>query len=178
MTTHNDRSFDVIVDAPLTDEQLSELLRTVYVSEGYTPNSEAEKLFAPSSVRARGTILVAQEPSTRAPLGMVILVPPGSPVRRTGRDDDAEIHLLAVRPEARRRGIARALMEDALRLARGHGWPRIWLSTQTQMTAAQALYTAAGFTRRAERDWRRGEREFLAYFIELGGGRDGAGEMG
>ena len=58
-------------------------------------------------------------------------------------------------------------MEEALRLSRERGWPRVWLSTQPQMTAAHALYAAAGFARRPERDWRRGEREFLAYAIEL-----------
>jgi ribosomal protein S18 acetylase RimI-like enzyme len=58
-------------------------------------------------VRARGTILAAEERPTRVPLGMIILVPPGSPVRRTGRGDDAEVHLLAVRSDARRRGVAR-----------------------------------------------------------------------
>ncbi|MDW5376034.1 GNAT family N-acetyltransferase [Halomonas sp. HP20-15] len=54
---------------------------------------------------------------------------------------------LYVHPEARGRGIGRALMQAAATLAREHGVPRLTLSTQTHNKAAQALYESLGWQR-------------------------------
>lgn len=59
--------------------------------------------------------------------------------------DEAEILTLAVRPAARRRGLARRLVETAADLARRSGAARLFLEVAEDNAAARALYAAAGF---------------------------------
>ena len=66
---------------------------------------------------------------------------------------DAEVRALAVAPEARGRGVGRALLRAVTDQARDCGMRRLVLCTQTTMLAAQHLYTEAGFRRMPERDW-------------------------
>ena len=73
------------------------------------------------------------------------------------------MHLLAVSPEARRRGVGRGLVDALIACAAAKGWPRIVLSTQPGMLPAQGLYLQAGFSRLPTRDWSRGPRSFLAF---------------
>ncbi|HEV8600206.1 MAG TPA: GNAT family N-acetyltransferase [Gemmatimonadales bacterium] len=58
-----------------------------------------------------------------------------------------EVKRMFVLATARRRGIARALMERLLDDARAAGYRRIRLGTLDEMTAAQLLYQALGFVR-------------------------------
>ena len=67
--------------------------------------------------------------------------------------DEAEFRALAVAPEARGRGVGRALLRAVIDQARAAGIRQLLLSTQTTMLAAQHLYTEAGFRRLPERDW-------------------------
>ena len=62
-------------------------------------------------------------------------------------DDVAELKRMYVRPEARRRGIARLLTEHAIATARDMGYTTMRLGTLSTMTSAQQLYTGLGFTR-------------------------------
>lgn len=59
---------------------------------------------------------------------------------------DACLEELWVRPPARGTGLGRALLEDAMDLARARGADRIELNTSTDDHAARALYESAGFT--------------------------------
>lgn len=76
---------------------------------------------------------------------------------RTERDDDplppdeAHVRMLGVHPEARRRGIARILMEACADQARRAGKRRITLNTTMRMRAAQAMYESLGFSRMEDR---------------------------
>jgi ribosomal protein S18 acetylase RimI-like enzyme len=54
---------------------------------------------------------------------------------------------LAVHPDGRRRGLARALVEDALAWMRGVGVERVLVNTGVANTAALALYAGFGFDR-------------------------------
>ncbi len=58
-----------------------------------------------------------------------------------------EMHImnLAVHPTRRRRGIARALLEEALTRARALGAEIAWLEVRPSNQAAQALYESFGF---------------------------------
>ena len=67
--------------------------------------------------------------------------------------DEAEFRALAVAPEARGRGVGRALLRAVIDRSRAYGVQRLLLSTQATMLAAQHLYMEAGFRRLPERDW-------------------------
>ncbi|WP_026119918.1 GNAT family N-acetyltransferase [Nocardiopsis potens] len=86
-------------------------------------------------------------------LGTVMIEPwtPNSEVARGAHE--TEVRALAVAPQARGRGVARALMAEVERRAAARGADRIVLSTQPAMAAAQRLYTSRGFTRLPDRDW-------------------------
>lgn len=59
--------------------------------------------------------------------------------------DEAEILTLATLPEARRRGIARRLLQAALGWAAAGGAARVLLEVGEANAPARALYAAAGF---------------------------------
>jgi ribosomal protein S18 acetylase RimI-like enzyme len=63
-----------------------------------------------------------------------------------------EVRLLSVPPEARGRGVARALMDECLRRARRSGATAIGLHTSKSMRAAMAMYARMGFVRVPEFD--------------------------
>jgi ribosomal protein S18 acetylase RimI-like enzyme len=65
--------------------------------------------------------------------------------------DEAHIRMLGVHPEARRRGVARALMEACFARALAAGRTRITLHTTHRMTTAQRMYEQMGFERLADR---------------------------
>lgn len=67
--------------------------------------------------------------------------------------DTPEVRLVAVAPESRGRGIARALMEECIRRARGWGAAALSLHTSRSLRAAMALYAGMGFRRTPETDF-------------------------
>ncbi|MEO6340151.1 MAG: ribosomal protein S18-alanine N-acetyltransferase [Caulobacteraceae bacterium] len=60
-------------------------------------------------------------------------------------EDEAEILTVAVRPEARRGGVGRRLVEAAAEIAAEAGAETLWLEVGVDNAAALALYAAAGF---------------------------------
>ena len=149
-----------------TDRELSELLMQVYVAGGFTDPDEAVVLFEPSAVRKRGVLIGARVKEDSNLAGMVIMVPPDSPARRVAKKDEAEMHLLAVRPEYRRHGLGRMLVEEAINRAKQGGYSKIVLWTQTSMTAARNLYESSGFVHSG--DFERNGRDFKVYEKYLG----------
>ncbi|MEU6742222.1 GNAT family N-acetyltransferase [Streptosporangium sandarakinum] len=99
-----------------------------------------------------GEVLVAVEEDRL--LGTVMFEPrhEGSEVARDPAE--GEIRALAVAPDARGRGVGRALVRAVTDLAARRGVRLLLLSTQPSMTAAQRLYLSEGFRRLPERDWR------------------------
>jgi ribosomal protein S18 acetylase RimI-like enzyme len=61
--------------------------------------------------------------------------------------DEAHLRMLGVHPDARRRGIARLLMDASIDEAHRAGKRRLTLNTTQRMRAAQAMYEALGFER-------------------------------
>ena len=92
------------------DREITSLLNHVYVKDGYTDKSYAEKIFVPAELRKRGEIILARSIAGKL-LGMAIFVPSTSPARQVAELGEAEIHLLAVYPEAGCQGIASRLIK-------------------------------------------------------------------
>ena len=133
------------VSSAITDQELGELLTQVYVDGGYTKPEEAVTLFAPSSVRMRGVLIGAREKQKGILAGIIIVVPPGSPARKLAQKNEAEIHLLGVKPAYQQQGLGRMLVEAAIANAKHSGYTKLILWTQSTMTAAQKIYSGLGF---------------------------------
>ncbi|WP_421732832.1 GNAT family N-acetyltransferase [Cellulomonas sp.] len=107
--------------------------------------------------RAReATLLVALLPTDDGEpvvVGTVTLAPYGTSYAEIAEPGELEIRMLAVAPEARRRGIAELLVSAALREAVAGGARRVVLSTLDSMEVAQRLYKRLGFVAVPERDW-------------------------
>lgn len=107
--------------------------------------------------RAReAVLLIAAVPTgdgREAVVGSLTLAPYGSSYAEVAEPDEVELRMLAVAPEARRRGVAEHLMHAALREAVAGGARRVVLSTLDEMTTAQRLYARLGFEPQPERDW-------------------------
>lgn len=129
----------------ITDSELSELLTQVYVAGGFTTQEEAASLFEPSIVRNRGVLIGARERHHSKLAGIIIVVPPDSSARRLAKNNEAEIHLLGVKPEYRRHGLGRMLVKAAIAGANQSGYSKLILWTQLSMNAAQRLYESSGF---------------------------------
>jgi ribosomal protein S18 acetylase RimI-like enzyme len=64
----------------------------------------------------------------------------------------ANLRLLAVDPQARRRGVGRRLVQACIQVARRAGKEATTLHTTEQMAAAQRIYRSLGFRRDRSRD--------------------------
>lgn len=146
--------------AAIADAELVQLLTQAFVGGGFTTVEIGARLLEPSRVRARGELLYVRDPAERL-AGVVCLVAPSSPARRFAVAGEAEMHLLAVRADARGAGVGRALVLAAIARAREQHYQRLLLWTQSTMFAAHALYAATGFERRPERDFTKDGRAFL-----------------
>ena len=150
----------------IDDIELSELLTQVYVAGGFTEPDEAVSLFEPSAVRKRGMLIGAREKQHLGLAGIVIVVPPNSAARRLAQDNnEAEMHLLGVKPEYRRHGLGRMLVESAIGRAKHSGYSKIILWTQISMKSAHKLYEATGFIH--VDDIKRNGRDFKVYEMAL-----------
>jgi ribosomal protein S18 acetylase RimI-like enzyme len=88
-------------------------------------------------------------------VGSVFLYPAGeSAYARGDVQQYPEIRLLAIAPNARRRGVGRALVAECIRRAIASGATELGLHTSKSFGAAIAMYEAMGFTRVAARDFR------------------------
>src|SRR3954449_7574567 len=74
-----------------------------------------------------------------------LLHPSGGLILARVTADDAEILTLAVVPEARRRGVAMALLHESATTAAAMGASAIFLEVSVGNTAARALYIRTGF---------------------------------
>ncbi|MGW3205930.1 GNAT family N-acetyltransferase [Streptomyces sp. NPDC001135] len=101
--------------------------------EGFDPGS----LVRPEEVNGdAGAFLVAYEEGRPVGCGALRRLEPGT----------GEIRHVWVRPEARRLGLARRLLDGLEREARERGLGVVRLDTHAQLTEAQAMYRACGYT--------------------------------
>lgn len=113
-----------------------------------------EPLLRDAATRAEQAELVVAVDEAGSVLGTVTWCPVGSPWRELAtRDDQGEFRMLSVRPDARRQGIARALVEWCIERARAERLNEIVMCSLTIMRPAHSLYAALGFARAPELDW-------------------------
>jgi ribosomal protein S18 acetylase RimI-like enzyme len=117
---------------------------------GASPNPDYLVRVADVRTRSRHGLILGAFEDGRV-LGTVTLelddrIPGGHP-RPPLEPGQANVRMLGVDPSARRRGIARALMEACLAEARRAGKDLVTLETTETMTAAQRLYESMGFDR-------------------------------
>ncbi|MGW0531659.1 GNAT family N-acetyltransferase [Streptomyces sp. NPDC003032] len=151
-------------------EALGALTAQAYLDGGHLDfGTEDPYLAVLRDVAARAAdadILVAVDDAKT--LGCVTYVPSGGPMADIARENQAEIRMLAVSPEARGRGAGESLVRECVRRAKDAGRTGLVLSTQTSMHAAHRLYERLGFVRTPERDWRPIETvPLLTYELKL-----------
>jgi ribosomal protein S18 acetylase RimI-like enzyme len=93
-----------------------------------------------------GALLLAFDTDSSTPLGVIALRPlmPAADYTDTSARY-CELKRLYTAPEARDRGVARALVREALRIAREAGYQVALLDTLKKMDAARGLYASEGF---------------------------------
>ncbi|WOF23166.1 GNAT family N-acetyltransferase [Microbacterium betulae] len=117
------------------------------------PGEARLRLLRDAAARAEGgDLLVAANASDGRIVGTASLLRADSALIRQSRDDEAELRLLAVLPEARRRGIGEALLRESLERARAWGSPALVLDTGPWNERSQRLYRKLGFERLPERE--------------------------
>jgi len=116
---------------------------------------------------ARAELWVARDGDTV--LGSVTSCPLGSPWREIARDDEGEFRMLAVHPDARGRGVGRALVDHVEDRWRAVGTRCMVISSLPQMGVAHALYATLGYRPAPTRDWSPAAGvDLLAFTKELG----------
>ena len=151
----------LISQVGVEDDELFELLKTVYVGEGYTSRELAETLFLPLSVRDRGVLFIARELRENNFAGMVIVVPSNSPASVLASENQCEMHLLAVKEEFRGFKLGKKLVTAALDYSKEHNFSKMILWTQVTMKSTQNLYKSCDF--KEVDKMKRNETEFLIY---------------
>lgn len=81
--------------------------------------------------------------------------------------DEAHVMTIAVRPEKRQRGHARALLQAALAVPVAAGASRVYLEVRPSNHAARSLYDSMGFRTTAVRSGYYGDEDALLMTLDL-----------
>ena len=135
---------DGVVVRTATPEEYREVGELTYRGFGHDddrrPDPEREALLRDAAARAAaGDLLVAVDEATGQLVGTASLLRPGGALNRQARGDEAELRLLAVLPDARRRGVGWVLMVQAIERARAWDLPALVLDTAPGNAASQRL---------------------------------------
>ena len=150
-------------------EVLSRLTVAVYGElPGFEPDDGYMTELGDVARRADLAVVLVAVDSDQRLLGGVTYVPGPGPYFEWEGGDAAGIRMLAVAPEARRRGVGTALVRACVARARSEGRSRVWLHTTPEMTAAHRIYEREGFRRAHEADWT-GDLYLWAYALDLVG---------
>lgn len=121
-----------------------------------------------AAARAKAGMLLVAVVDGRV-LGSVSYVPDAASdlATRSQKPDEASIRMLSIAPEAKRRGIGRALSQACIARARAEGKRRVVLHADEIMTAARELYESLGFKRDPDRDFSPDQTWLVCYVLDL-----------
>ena len=125
-----DDRLDSEIGAPLVHAQWSELLERYGV-----PDADPDDLHADHLAPPHGVFLVAWVDGVAVGCGGI----------RRYDDATGEIKRMYVKPEVRRRGISRVVLEELEARARATGYTQLVLETGIRQPEAIALYETAGY---------------------------------
>lgn len=126
------------------------VVRSAYEADGH--GGSYLDVVADARDRSRDAEIVVAVDERAHVVGCVTFVLPGSRWAELSRPGEAEFRMLGVPPQARGRGVGRALTQWCIDRARGHGAHRLLLRSLPSMTAAHRLYTGLGFRRQPDLD--------------------------
>lgn len=150
-------SYEIRDATAADDEQIRALTRRAYAEfatvmapdawAGFRQAMESALTFASGATR-----LVADDAETL--IGSVLLYPPdANPYGGDGGGDAPELRLLAVSPDARGRGVGRALVDACINRAKAFGASELGLHSSRSFAVAIGMYVRMGFVRAPERDF-------------------------
>lgn len=163
-----------LVIRPAREDELAAvgaLTFDAYAADGFVSADSpyAERLRDAVSRAREAELYVAADEDGRL-LGTITYCPEGSPWQEVAGEREGEFRMLAVAPDARRRGVAEGLVRMCLERSRELGYDAVVLSSMRGQQAAHRLYERIGFRRDPEQDWRpRPEIELLAFRLDLSG---------
>jgi len=150
---------------------VGELTVHAYAADGFVCSGEryADRLRDVATRAREAEVYVGVLPEhPDAIAGTVTFCPQGSPWCELAQPGEGEFRMLAVAPQARRRGVAEALVGACLERAEELGYSAVVLSSLPVQQAAHRIYERLGFRRTPDLDWSPEEGVGLvAYRLEL-----------
>jgi ribosomal protein S18 acetylase RimI-like enzyme len=146
---------------PAEHAALGALTVQAYRDAGETDGPYYLELADVAGRAAQVPVLVAVEAGSGRLLGGVTYVPGAGALHEGEPEGHASVRMLAVRAEARGRGVATALMRACIERARREGRSGLSLFTRPFMHPAHRLYEGLGFERDPARDWEYEPGEWL-----------------
>ncbi|MGA9748659.1 MAG: GNAT family N-acetyltransferase [Nocardioides sp.] len=136
--------------------EVGELTVAAYDADGYlVPDDPYVPRLRDAAARAREAEVyvatLADLPGRLA--GTVTFCPEGTPWGEIAGPGEGEFRMLGVAPEARRRGVAEALVGACLERSRELGYTAVVLSSLPEQQAAHRVYGRFGFRRTPDLDW-------------------------
>jgi ribosomal protein S18 acetylase RimI-like enzyme len=150
--------------------EIGELTVSAYTVDGFIDGDAGYAAHLRDAVtRAReAELYVAVLEDLPGIAGTVTFCPQGSPWAELAQPGEGEFRMLAVAPQARRRGVAEALVGLCLERSRELGYSAVVLSSLPVQESAHRIYSRLGFRRTPELDWFPQETiELLAFRREL-----------
>jgi len=131
--------------------EVGEIRVSAYLADGFlSPDSRYAPRLRELGSDGAGPVLVATDDGVIVGTVMLQTWPNGGEL--LGGPHEAEMRALAVRSEARGRGVGRALVGAVIERAASLGVRHLLLLTQPEMKTAHRLYEEAGFARLPDRD--------------------------
>jgi GNAT superfamily N-acetyltransferase len=159
---------DVRIREARPDEfaELGELTASAYLAlgDGGAPGGYDDVLRDVAARAAVCPVLVAVDEDGTLLGGCAYVPDRTNPMCEHDIEDAASIRMMAVRPEARGRGVGAALTTHCLERARGEGRRWLVLHSSSPMTDAQRMYERLGFVRDPSVDWFPGDDVHLHAF--------------